>query len=157
MCSLCRLPVAQNHNFFGKFWLFGGSCTNPLLPIRAKFGAIADPQYTLTCQISSRSVYSVALCWRKNPIFAAFWTSAFTGVAIGSSLRKVNTVHNYKPYPIQGHQNRFCTPTSSWRNRAHNLWHSKVWRTDRQTDKKLNVFGRPGGGWNPSPTNLAWW
>ena len=25
-------------------------------------------------------------------------------------------------------------------------------QTDRQTDKKLNVFGRPGGGLNPSPT-----
>jgi len=27
--------------------------------------------------------------------------------------------------------------------------------TDRQTDKKLNVFGHPGGGWNPSPTKLG--
>jgi len=43
--------------------------------------AIADPRYTLTCQILSRSVYSVALCWRKAPIFAVFWTSAFSVVA----------------------------------------------------------------------------
>ena len=43
--------------------------------------AIADLQYTLTYQISSRSVYSVALCWRKSPIFAVFWTSAFRDVA----------------------------------------------------------------------------
>ena len=43
--------------------------------------AIADPWYTLTCQISSRSVYSVALCWRKTPVFASFWTSAFSVVA----------------------------------------------------------------------------
>jgi len=27
--------------------------------------------------------------------------------------------------------------------------------TDRQTDKKLNVFGHPGGGCNPSTTNLG--
>ena len=28
-------------------------------------------------------------------------------------------------------------------------------QTDKQTDKKLNVFGHPGGGWNPSPTKLG--
>jgi len=104
---------------FGKFWHFGGSCTDPLLPMRATFAvleqtqglhlcakfhlnmfivsasggqkpqfweivtfwgllyrspvtdlgqiccAIADPQYTLTCQILSWSVYSVALYWRR--------------------------------------------------------------------------------------------
>ena len=117
----------------GKFRLFGGSFTDPLLSMRVKFGvleqteglhchakfhlnvsivsasggqkpqfwanfdflgapvpfanegqmwcAIADLQYTLTYQISSRSVYSVALCWRKSPIFAVFWTSAFRVVA----------------------------------------------------------------------------
>ena len=29
--------------------------------------AIADPWYTFTCQISSRSVYSFTLCWREPP------------------------------------------------------------------------------------------
>ena len=35
---------------------------------------------------------------------------------------------------------------------------SDVQKRDEQTDKqtqKLNVFGRPGGGWNPSPTKLG--
>jgi len=41
---------------------------------------------------------------------------------IGSSLRKLNTVHNYKPFPIQRYPNRFCSPTPSWRYRAHKLW-----------------------------------
>jgi len=35
----------------------------------------------LTCQISSRSVYSVVLWRRKTLIFAIFWTSAFSDVA----------------------------------------------------------------------------
>ena len=123
MRSLCRLPMGKNHNFGKKFDILGGSCIDPLLPMRAKFGvlqqtpglhlqdkfylnvfavsasggqkpqfwanfdflgapvpftnegqmwcAIADPQYTFTCKISSRSVYSVVL-WRrkKNPICA---------------------------------------------------------------------------------------
>jgi len=43
---------------------------------------------------------------------------------IGSSLRKLNKGTHYKPSPIQRYQNRFCTPTPSWRNRTHNLWHS---------------------------------
>jgi len=51
--------------------------------------AIADPWYTLTCQISSRSVYSVALCWRKTPVFAVFWTSAFSVVASWQQSDKV--------------------------------------------------------------------
>ena len=28
-------------------------------------------------------------------------------------------------------------------------------QTDKQTEKKLNVFGRPGGGLNPSPIKLG--
>jgi len=38
-------------------------------------------------------------------------------------------MHNYKPSPIQRYQNRFCTPTPSWRNRAHKLRCSEVWQT----------------------------
>jgi len=45
---------------------------------------------TLTCQISSRSVYSVDL-WRggEKPHFCRFWTSAFSGVAIWQQSEKV--------------------------------------------------------------------
>ena len=41
----------------------------------------SSPRYTFTCEILSRSVYSVVLWLRKPPIFAVFWTSAFNGVA----------------------------------------------------------------------------
>jgi len=47
----------------------------------AIFGVLyTDPRCTLTCQISSGSLYSVALCWRKTPTVAVFWTSAFSVV-----------------------------------------------------------------------------
>ena len=39
MCSLCRLPVAKNHNFV-HILNFGGSCTGSFLPIRLKFGVL---------------------------------------------------------------------------------------------------------------------
>ena len=43
MCSLYRFPVAENHNF-GQFLTFGVSCTNPLLPVRVKFGVLEQTQ-----------------------------------------------------------------------------------------------------------------
>ena len=39
MCSLYRLPVAENHNF-GQILTLGGSCTDPLLPMKVKFGVL---------------------------------------------------------------------------------------------------------------------
>ena len=51
------------------------------MPIIGSF-TLADPGYTLTCQISSRSVSSVDLVG-ENHNFAVFWTSAFSGVTIG--------------------------------------------------------------------------
>ena len=115
----------QKPQFCAYFDIFGGSCTTPFLPMRAKFGVLeqtqglhlqakfhlnvlirfrwpkptilvkfwhfwellyrppvtdegqiwcaiglADPRFTFTCDISSRSVYSVVLWRRKTPIFA---------------------------------------------------------------------------------------
>ena len=51
--------------------------------------ATADPWYTLTCQISPGSVYPVATCWQKNPIFVIFWISAFSVVASWQQSDKV--------------------------------------------------------------------
>ena len=49
----------------------------------------ADPRYMLTCQISPQSVSSLALWRRKTPIFAVFWTSAFSDVANWQQSEKV--------------------------------------------------------------------
>ena len=87
--------------------------------------AIADPRCTLTCQISSGSVYPDALGWRKTPICAVFWTSAFSVVANWQqSVPKI------------------------WRTNSDVLKRVEQTgkQTDKQTDKKLNVFGHPGGG-----------
>ena len=84
MCSLYPLPVAKNHNF-GQIWTFGLLYRLPLTGEGQISCARADPRYTRTCQISSPSVYSVAL-----PIFAGSWTSTFTfsGVANWHSTTK---------------------------------------------------------------------
>ena len=134
---------SQKPQFWANFDTFGGCCTNPLLPMTAKFGVlqqiqglhlqakfhlsvfivsasdgkktqfsanfdilgvpvptpfhhegqiwcpIVDPRCTFTCEISSRSVYSVVLWRRKIPIFAIFWTSAFSDVADWHQSQKV--------------------------------------------------------------------
>ena len=67
--------------FWANFDFLGVLYRPPLTDEGQIWCAIADPQYMLTCQISSGSVYSVALHWRKTPIFAVFWTLAFSVVA----------------------------------------------------------------------------
>jgi len=90
---------------------------------------IADPRYTFTCGISSRSVYSVVL-WQRNPQFLPFYGLLHLVMSpIGINLRKLSTVRaQLQTFAIQRHQNCFCTPTPSWRNI----------QTDKQTNKQTN-------------------
>jgi len=141
----------QKPQFWANFEFWGLLYRPPFTDDGQMWCAIADPWYTLTCQISSRSVYSFALCWRKNPIFAVSWTSAFSGVANWHQSQNVE------------HE---CTTTNLPLSNGIKIvsviqrFLSEIWRTisdvqkrDEQTDKhtdkqtrKLNVFGHPGGG-----------
>jgi len=157
MCSLCRLPVAKSHNFGQILTFFGAPVRTPFYRWGLNFVCYSRP----TVYVYLRNFVSIGLLCRpvaaKTPNFCRFldfgiqWCRQLASI---SESWAPSRVHNYKLSLIQWHQNRFCTPTPSWRNRAHKLWRSKTWRTDKQTDKKLNVFGHPGGGWNPSPTKL---
>jgi len=84
----------------------------------------------------------------EKPQFLSFFGLRHLLVSpIGSSLRKLNTGAQLQTFPYLTALKLFLnTPTPSWRNREHNSDVQK--RGDRQTDrqKKLNVFGRPGGG-----------
>jgi len=106
---------------FWKNFDIGG--THAPMPVTDKgqiWCAGADPQSMLTCQISSRLVYSVAFWRRKTPqILPSYWFWHFVVSPVGydDNLRKL---HNHKPSSIQWYQNCFCTP-ASWRNRAHKL------------------------------------
>jgi len=86
MCSLCRMPVAKNHNFPQIFTFLGAPLPTPFTDEGQIWCPIAHPWYTFTCKISSRSVYSVILWLRKTPIF---WTSAFSGVGNWQQSEKV--------------------------------------------------------------------
>jgi len=141
MCSLCRIRVAKNHNF-GQFLIFGGLLYPPPFTYEDQIWcAIADhtpdPWCMLTCQISSRSVYSVALCWRKTPIFTVFWTSAFSVVASWQQSDKVEHGCTTTNLPLPNGV-YFCAPASSWRNRAHSLELTFKSVTNKQPDRQTN-------------------
>ena len=73
MCSLCRLPVAKNHNFWQILTFLGLLYQPPFTDEGQIRCAVADPQCTFTCQNLYQLVYSVALWQRKTPIFAVFF------------------------------------------------------------------------------------
>ena len=137
----------QKHNF-GKILTYGAPVPTPFTDEGQMWCAIADPQYTLTCQISSRSIYSVALCWRKTPFLAVFWTLAFSVVDNWQQSDKVEHGCTTTNLPLsngikivsvfQSLHGEIGRTISDVQKRDE--------QTDRQTGKKLNVFGHPGGG-----------
>ena len=138
----------QKPQFWANFDFWGVCCTDPLLPMGQIWCAIADPWSTHMCQISSRSVYSVTLCWRKTPMFALFWTSAFSGVTNRQQSEKVEHGCTTTNLPLSNgikilsvlqclHGVIRCTISDVQKHDG---------QTSKQTDEKLNVFGRPGGG-----------
>ena len=147
MCSLCGLPLAKNHKF-GPILTFLGA------PVPTMWCAIADPRHTVMCQISSRSVYSVALCWRKKPRFCRFFGLRHLVLSpISNSLTKLNTGTQLKTftYPTAStsflYSNAFMAKSGAQTLTFKSVTDKQTNRqTDRQTDKKLNVFGHPGGG-----------
>jgi len=147
MCSLCRLPVAKNHNF-GQILTFSGLLYQPPFTDEGQIWcAIADRWYTLTCQILSGSVYSVVLWWRKPPIFVVFCRFLpFFGLwhlvmsPIGIDLRKLSTGAQLPTYPYPTASKSFLYSNAFMaKSGAQTLMFKSV--TDKPTDrlKKLNV------------------
>ena len=152
MCSLRRLPAAKNHNF-GYILTFEGLLYR-LLPMRAKFGVLYRPTvYTCVPNLVKIGLFCRPLA-AKSLNFARCWTSAFSGVAnwhqseiaeqgckttnppLSNSIKIVSLVQR-----LHGEIGRKICDVQK-----RNVQTDR--QTDRQTDKqkKLNVFGRPGGG-----------
>jgi len=70
MCSLCRLPVAENH-IFGKFLTFGGSCIGPILPMRVKFGVLKQTEHLHLQAKFHLNVFIVSASGGQTPQFWA--------------------------------------------------------------------------------------
>jgi len=137
MCSLCQLSEAKNN--FGQILTFWGLLYRPAFTDEGQIWcAIAHPGICLRVKFHiDRFILSPS--GGEKPYFCHIFDFGIQWcrqlAAIWQSWARV---HNYKPSPIQRCQNRFCTPTRSWRNREHKLWRPKAWRTDKQTDKQTN-------------------
>ena len=150
MCSLYWLPVAQNHNF-GQILTFGrgGSCTDPVLPMRSKFSAAcarADPWCTLRAKFRLDRFILSPSGSDKTLIFFVFWTSAFCGVA---NCRQSDKVEYGCTTTNQGIKIVYAFMAKSG---AQTLTFKSVKNKHTQ---KLNIFGRSGGRWIPVPTKLG--
>ena len=73
MCSLCRLPVAENHNF-GQIFTFGSSCTDRLLPMKVKFGALEQTERLHLRAKFNLNVFIVSPSGGQNHNFGQIWT-----------------------------------------------------------------------------------
>jgi len=168
----------------GKFWLFGGSCTGSLLLMRVTFGVLKQTRRQISSQCvhsvgfrwpkptifdkfwllgASRSVYSIALWRRKTPIFAIFGLRHLVMSTVGGNSRKLNTGAQLQTFPYPAASKSFLFSNVFMAKSGEQTLTFKS-MTDRQsvkdkkawwTDKKLNVFRHPGGGWNLSHTKLG--
>jgi len=93
----------QKPQFLANFDIFGGSCTDPLLPMRAKFDMLWHT-HGIRLPVKFRlDRFILSSCGgEKNPIFAVFCTSAFSDVANWHQSQKVEhgcTTTKTFPYP----------------------------------------------------------
>ena len=83
----CVTFRGQKPNFW-QMVTFGGSCTQPFINKGQILCAEQTTVYTLTCQISSPSVYFIAL-WRRNPQIFPLFGVTFSGVGSWQQSEKV--------------------------------------------------------------------
>jgi len=144
-------------NNFGQILTFWGLLYRlPFTDEDQIWRSIADQWHTLICKIWSRSVYSDALCWRKTPIFAVFGLWHLVLSPIDSILRKVNTGAQLQTFPYSTTSKSFLYSKALMaKSGTQSLRFKSMTNKDRQTDKKVNVFGHPGAGEIQSPPDLA--
>ena len=144
MCSSCRLPVAQTHNF-GQLLTFVVLLYQPVLPMRVIYGVLYQTHDVRTSTKIRHERFILSLPSGVNPQFCRIFGLRHLVVsAIGGNVRNLNTGAQLETFPYQTasksllYSNAFMAKLG-----AQSLTFKSV--TNRQT-KKLNVFGHPGGG-----------
>ena len=148
----------QKPQLWANFDYLGAPVPTPLTDEGQIWCAIADPRYTLACQISSGFGLFCRPLLAKNSNFCRFWTSAFNVVANWQQSDKVK--HGYRTTNL---------PLSNGVKIVSVLQclHGEIGRTisdvqkldeqtNRQTDKKLNVFATLAADEIRVPPNFAW-
>jgi len=96
------------------------------------------------CQISSRSVYFVALCWRNTQIFAVFWSWAFSGVANCQQPEKVEHGAQLQTFPYPTASKSYLSSNAfKTMSGAQSLTFKSVTNKHKQTNIRAGWFLRP--------------
>ena len=102
MRSLCRLPVAINHNFGQIVAFLGAPVSTPFYRWGPNLVCYSRPAvYAYVPNFASIGLFCRPV-GEKNPIFAVFGFRHLVSSPNGNSLTKLNTAHNCKLSPIQG-------------------------------------------------------
>jgi len=153
--------AGQNTQIWANVDILGAAVPTPFYRSEPNLVCCSRPTvYALTCQISSRSVYSVALpSVGENPQFLRVFGLRHLVVSpISSSLRKLNTVHHYKSSPIQRHQNLSVLQRLHGEiGRTISDVEKREEQTNTQTDKQKNstFLAGPAADEIRAPPNLA--
>jgi len=91
--------MAKNRNF-GQILSFWGLLYRPLLPMRVKFGVLQQARSARLRAKFRLDQFILSSSGGENPQFLPFFGLRHLVVSpVGNSLRKLNTVHNYKLSP----------------------------------------------------------
>jgi len=153
---LCQLPETKNCNF-GQIWTFGGfTYQAPFTDEGQVWCARTHPQSMLNAYVSNFvliALFSHPLAV-KTPKFCSFLPFLDFAILWCHHLALIweswTWLQNYKPSPNQRYQNHYSNAFMA-KSCAQTLTFKSM--TDWQTGK--NVFGCPGGWWNPIPTELC--
>ena len=141
----------QKQQFWANFDTFWGSCTDPLLPMRANLVSYSRPAvYAYLPNFVSIGLFCRPLA-AKPPqflsIFAIFWTSVFSVVASWQQSDKVEHGCTTTNLPLHGEIGRTISDNQK-----------RDEQTDRQTNRQKNstFLATPAAGEIRAPPNLAW-
>ena len=155
----------QKPQLWANFDILGGSCINPLLPMRAKFGVL---QQTHGLRLPAKfrlDRFILSSCGSENHNFCRFLP--FFGIRhlemspIGINLRKLSMGAELQTFPYPTASKSFLYSNAFMaKSGAQTLMFKSV--TDRQTDKQTNrqknstFLATPAAGEIRAPPNLAW-
>ena len=152
----------QKPQFWANFDIFGSSCTDPILSMRAKFGVLLQtPGIGLPAKFRLDGSFCHPVV-AKYPTFCSNFCRFF-GLRhlvlspIGISLTKLNTCAQLQTFPYPTASKSFLYSNAFMvKSGAQSLTFKSV--TNRQTDKQKNstFLATPGAREIRAPPNLAW-
>ena len=160
MCSLCRLPVAKNHNF-GQILTCGDSCTDPFYRLGLNLVFYSRPTaYAYVPNFVSVGLFCQTLL-AKNRFFCIFWTSSFSGVTNSQQSQKVGHGCTTTNLPLSNGIKivSVLQRLHGESGRTISDVQKRHGQTDKQTDKQTKnstFLATPAAGEIRAPPNLAW-